>query len=89
MVLKNKSTITGAVLAANGVGGAIAVQILSPIIFEKGNPFGYRTLYKLVATILAVVLILIIPLYRNPPKEKDDETSLSKKKKFAMQAGSE
>ena len=29
---KNKGTIMGAVLAANGIGGAVAAQILSPII---------------------------------------------------------
>lgn len=79
---KNKGTVTGAVLAANGIGGAIAVQILSPIIFEEGNPFGYRTSYKLVALILAIVLVLMICLYREAPKgeEGDKEVFLKKRK---------
>jgi MFS family permease len=55
---KNKATLTGAVLAANGIGGAIAVQIIVPIIFQEGNPFGYRDSYFLVAKILAVLLLL-------------------------------
>ena len=32
-VKTNKGTITGIILAANGIGGAVAIQIISPIIF--------------------------------------------------------
>lgn len=79
---KNKATFTGAVLAANGIGGAVAVQILSPIIFEEGNPFGYRTSYRLVSVVLAVSLVLILLFYKNPPTEKkEDKTALTPKKK--------
>ena len=77
----NRATITGAVLAANGVGGAIAVQILSPIIFEEGNPFGYRTSYRLVAAVLAIVLVLILVFYRNPRKIEEDKDDIPVKKK--------
>ncbi len=76
---KNKGTFTGAVLAANGVGGAIAIQVLSPIIFEKGNPFGYQNSYHLVCVFLAIVLALIIFLYRE--KEIEPDTQVGKKKK--------
>lgn len=79
---KNKGTVTGAVLAANGLGGAAAVQILSPIIFEEGNPFGYRTSYRLVAIVLMVVLVLVLLFYRNPPKEEGDRDVASPKKKI-------
>lgn len=79
---KNKSTVTGAVLAANGIGGAIAVQILSPIIFEEGKPFGYRTSYQLVAIVLAVVLVIMLIFYRSHPSEKDDTPIAPKKKKI-------
>lgn len=78
---KNRATVTGAVLAANGVGGAIAVQILSPIIFEEGNPFGYRTSYRLVSLILSVVLVLVLILYRNPPKVEGETDVVTNKKK--------
>lgn len=77
---KNKSTIMGMVLAGNGIGGAVAVQILSPIIFEEGNPFGYRTSYRLVAIALAAVLVLLLIFYRNPPRQPG-ESDLPKKKK--------
>ena len=65
---KNKGAITGAVLAANGLGGAVAAQVLSPVIFEEGNPFGYRNSYRIVAIILSVVLALIIIFFRERPK---------------------
>ena len=83
----NKGTITGAVLAANGIGGAIAVQIISPIIFQEGNPFGYRASYHLVSIILAVVLFLIILLFRENPKGEDGKTVVEAKKRKAKGAG--
>ena len=47
---KNKGTIMGAVLAANGIGGAISIQIMTPII-ESGKR-GYVNAYRLVKTYL-------------------------------------
>jgi len=76
---KNKGAVTGAILAANGLGGAVAVQILSPIIFEEGNPFGYRNSYRVVAIILAVVLALILIFFRERPKGAE-KTLVSKKR---------
>lgn len=61
---EHSGKIMGAVLAANGLGGAVAAQIVSPIIYEEGNPFGYRNAYKLVALILAVVGIVIMLVFR-------------------------
>lgn len=83
----NKGTITGAVLAANGLGGAVSVQILSPIIYQEGNPFGYRDSYKLVAVILAVMLALIVFLYKSHPSEKDPNAVLAPSKKKARGTG--
>lgn len=83
----NKGTATGAILAANGIGGAIAVQIISPIIFQEGNPFGYRTSYRLVSVVLVVVLLLIILLYRENPKGENEETIVVAKKRKARGEG--
>ena len=66
---KNRGTVTGAILAANGLGSAVATQILSPVIFEEGNPFGFRNAYRIVSVILTVMLILIIVFFRNAPHE--------------------
>lgn len=62
---KHKGTMTGLVLCANGVGGALGMQILSPIIAQ--SVFGYRDAYRLTALILLVVGVLIIVLFRDAP----------------------
>lgn len=71
--------IMGAVLAANGIGGAVAAQIVSPIIYEEGNPFGYRNAYLLVALILFLTGGLIMLVFRE--KVPEDPTAASKKAK--------
>ena len=73
-------------LAANGLGGAISVQIISPIIFEEGNPFGYRNSYRLVAAILAVLLVLIIVFFRERPKGAE-KTAISGKRTRKARGG--
>lgn len=79
---KNKGAITGAILSANGLGGAVAVQILSPIIFEEGNPFGYRNSYRFVALVLTVILLLIIIFFKDRPKgEEKTEIPVKKQRK--------
>ncbi len=79
---KNKGAITGAILAANGLGGAISVQILSPVIFEEGNLFGYRNSYRIIASILFVMLMLIVIFFRNAPKgEAAEPIPVGKEKK--------
>lgn len=62
-------TIMGAILAANGLGSAIATQIVSPIIYEEGNAFGYRNAYKLIVLILLVAGGLMMLLYKEKPAE--------------------
>lgn len=91
---KNKGTITGIILSANGLGGAIAVQIISPIIFKPSDhplgyePFGYRASYQLVAIILAVVLLLVILFFKDRPKGVDkSQLAVGKNKKKARGTG--
>ena len=83
----NLGTITGAVLASNGIGGAIAVQVLSPIIFQEGNPFGYRDSYNLVTLLLIITLLIIMLFFREKPKHEEEEGVVTPKKKKARGAG--
>ena len=69
---ENKGTIMGAVLAANGVGGAVAIQIVSPIIESKGDTPGYKLAYFVIAAILFCVGTLIVTLFRNKPKNASE-----------------
>lgn len=70
---KNKGSIMGLVLASNGIGATIAIQVLSPII-HNGDAFGYRSSYRLSALILTVVLILILIFFKNAPQKSEVST---------------
>jgi len=60
----------GVVLASNGIGAMVAIQILTPIIYESRNPFGYRISYRLVAVILLAVAVIMMIFFKNKP-DKD------------------
>ncbi len=79
---ESKGTIMGAILASNGLGGALAVQILSPIIYKEGNAFGYRSAYFLVAGILLAVCFVVMIFYReNPTTQTTPAPTATPKKK--------
>ncbi len=73
---KNRGTIMGIVLAANGIGGAIAVQIVSPII--ESATFGYQTAYRVMACVFVAMFIILAIFYREP--HKPEGTTLQNKK---------
>lgn len=74
---EKRGTITGFALCANGLGGALAAQIITPIIYEAGNPFGYRNAYYLVAILLAVTGVIATILVHEP---KESQGTAAKKK---------
>lgn len=77
---KDVGKYTGIVFAANGIGGAVAAQIASPMINEVGNPFGYRTSYLVVVLILFVVGTLAVIFLREKPQD-DTPLNVTTKKK--------
>lgn len=77
----NTGTVLGVVMAANGLGGALAAQIISPLIYEEGNPFGYRKAYMLAAVIVAATGIIVVSIIRDLPKDAKDSPEVSHKKK--------
>lgn len=64
---QHRGTVMGAILAANGLGGAVAAQIVYPIIYQENAPFGYRNAYKLVILILAVTAAIVLLLIKEQP----------------------
>ena len=79
----NKGTIMGLVLAANGIGGAIAIQIVSPIIESNREIPGYKLAYIVVAVILSVLAAVIALFFRRKKEsdsEKEDNSGKSKKR---------
>ena len=76
---ENRGTIMGAVLAANGIGGAIAIQNLSPIIEAGGEK--YRNAYVISAIAVLAVGILVLIFMREAPKNYNAAQPVHTKKK--------
>ena len=73
---KGKGTVTGIALAASGIGGAIATQILTPMIFREGDAFAYRSAYLLCGCVSVAGLIAVLIFFR----EKGGKVETVKKK---------
>lgn len=63
---ERKGTVMGIILAANGLGGAAASQIISPLIYGS-RADGWRSAYRLTALLLAAVGVLVVLFIRNSP----------------------
>ena len=59
---------TGIVMSANGIGGAVAAQIISPLI-NNGQVFGYRMAYVLSAVVSLAVSILVLLFMKEQPAD--------------------
>jgi len=75
----NRGTVMGAVLASNGLGGALAAQIVTPIIYN-GEPFGYRKAYFLIAALLVTVGAVILIFMKEEPSGGSGNYTAAKKK---------
>ena len=76
---ENRGTIMGAVLAANGIGGAIAIQLLSPIIEAGGE--SYRNAYFISGLAVLGVGVLLLIFMREAPKNAASSGAPAGKKK--------
>lgn len=77
---ENRGTATGLALAGNGLGGAVAAQIVTPMIYNPQNPFGYRTAYRMVAVVLVILLVLMALFFKERP-DNSPTTPVTKHKK--------
>ena len=76
---QNVGTYTGIVMSANGIGGAIAAQIITPII-NNGETFGYRKAYLLSAIIALAISVFILIFLRDNSAEGTPVEAGKKKK---------
>ena len=67
---KDLGKYTGIVMSANGIGGAVAAQVITPLI-HNGEKFGYRKAYWLSAIVAISFSVVIVALLR----EKKAETT--------------
>ena len=76
---EKKGTIMGFVLASSGLGNALAVQLTTPLIYS--GVMGYRSAYRLIATLILIAGILIVFLFKDAPAKVT--TAKTAKKKIA------
>ena len=76
----NVGRYTGIVMSANGIGGAVAAQIISPLI-NNGEVFGYRKAYLLSAILSLVISIIVISFLREHPADGPAVQTGGEKKK--------
>lgn len=77
---ENKGTIMGLVLASNGLGGAIAIQIVGGMI----NPDvvgSYRKAYLMIAIVIAVLCVIMLLFFKDKPKNYVPTTNTNTKSK--------
>ena len=84
---KDVGRYTGLVMSANGIGGAIAAQIISPLI-NNGEVFGYRKAYLLSAALsLAISIVIMIFMREHHGDTGAAQPAGEKKPKGAIWAG--
>ena len=76
---KNKGTIMGFVLATNGIGAALATQVVTPIIYDEKNPLGFQNAFRLTAIILFFVAVVVLIFFKDKPliEEEHDKTEIA------------
>ncbi len=75
---KDLGKYIGIVMSANGIGGAAAAQIISPII-NNGETFGYRKAYLLSAAITLAFCVVVVLFLKEKPAESTAATTAGKK----------
>ena len=86
---ENKGTIMGAILASNGVFGAVAMKLIGYMINSGDDGFGYRTAYRVVTIILLAVAVLVLVFFRTSPNDTDTSNISKKKSRGRSWAGIE
>lgn len=83
---KNLGVVLGIVMAANGIGGAVASQVYAPFLTRSNadNPFGYQGAYFLMAAIFAFVFLMLLIFFKDP-KTSSDWTAQKKQRSLTWE----
>lgn len=76
---ENKGTIMGAVLASNGLGGALAIQLVGGLI-DPETVGSYHGAYLFIAAVFAAAAVVVMLLMREKPKDENAPKAPAKKK---------
>ena len=77
---ENKGTIMGAILASNGIGGAIAIQVVGRMI-DPTVVGSYRDAYRLITLVLLSLFVFLLIFFRSKPKNAELPVHTAHKKK--------
>lgn len=87
----HKGKIMGAILCANGLGTALATPLIQRLIDFPETPFGYQRAYRLIAVLLFSMVLIILLLFREYPKDfvpgSGDDITAGKKTAKGTQIG--
>ena len=61
---EKRGTVSGAILCANGLGGAVAAQVITPMI--NASTFGYRNAYRLALVVAIITGVLVVLAVARP-----------------------
>lgn len=78
---RNRGKVMGVVLAANGLGSAVFSPIMSALINEEGNPFGYRNAFYMMAAIFASMCVVLLLLFREPTEAEGESEAPARKRR--------
>lgn len=76
---KNRGTVMGIILSANGIGSVVAVWILYPVAHRAGDAFAYRDAYRLTIAVLLVTM-LIVAVFLKKEKPASGEATAPEKR---------
>ena len=88
-VKNNRGTVMGFILAANGVGGAIAAQAINAFLRDASDVFAYRKAFYMMAIVFAVVMVILLIFLKEPKNDGDSNSQLKKKGKGSGWVGVE
>lgn len=77
---ENKGTVMGFIMASSGLGGALATQVVSPIIEANKANQTYRQAYLVCAACIAAVFVLAMIFIKDKPKGDNAPITAEKKK---------
>ncbi len=70
---ERKGTVMGMILASNGIGGSIAIQLVGRMI-DVNVVGSYRNAYRMIAIVIAVTAVIVLIFFRNSPKKSSVKT---------------
>lgn len=84
---ENRGTIMGAILCANGLGGALAMRIVSKILRSGIHDPSYKAAYFIIAGVVLIIFVLMLFFFKDKPQNLTVNYKSLAKRKVVDKAG--